>query len=137
MFARFGEYDTWLPDVTRHPDVLTLIAEADGGPIGFALVAFDEAVPGEAELLAIAVAPGWQCRGVGRRLLAAAEERARGRAATGPAALRLTVAEDNLPALRLFREAGYVRDARPAGRYPGGQRSLEYRRELPPGPSGA
>lgn len=53
--------------------------------------------------LAIAVAPGWRGRGVGRRLIEALLEQARSQ---GVLAASLSVEQDN-PALRLYEAAGF------------------------------
>lgn len=59
----------------------------------------------EIELLTIAVAPAWQRRGVGRRLLHGLMARAR---EDGMQAMFLEVASGNPPALQLYRQAGFV-----------------------------
>jgi ribosomal-protein-alanine N-acetyltransferase len=89
------------------------------GPGGFAVDAQDgfalgRVIAGEAELLTIAVDPAAQGAGQGRALLDAFEEAARGRA--GESAF-LEVAQDNAPALALYRAAGWAETGRRPGYY--------------------
>ncbi|AJE48557.1 GNAT family N-acetyltransferase [Celeribacter indicus] len=81
-----------------------------GGP-GFAL---GRAVAGEAELLTIAVMPDARGQGAGRRLLRDYEATAQ---AAGARMSFLEVAEDNLPAITLYRSAGYRESGRRGGYY--------------------
>jgi GNAT superfamily N-acetyltransferase/DNA-binding transcriptional ArsR family regulator len=126
----------WRPDVQlpptewvlAHPQVsvfhedwgragdVALVAESAGSPVGLTWYRrFTEAAHGEGFVdeatpeLAIAVAEGHRGRGIGRRLMEAAHERAR---ANGIARLSLSVDEDN-PARRLYASLGYV-DYEPA-----------------------
>lgn len=76
-----------------------------GRPLGFSLT---RTVAGESELLLLAVAPGSQRRGVGRRLLGHFLDRAR---ADGARRVHLEVRDGN-PAIAMYRNAGF----KPAGR---------------------
>lgn len=67
---------------------------------------------GEAEILSVAVARGQQGRGIAQRLLISHLGRLM---ALGAHAVFLEVDEDNVPALRLYRRAGF----REVGRRPG------------------
>ncbi len=80
-------------------------------PHGFALgrVAADEA-----ELLTLAVAPAARRQGIGRQLLAAFEAAAQRRGAT---IAFLDVADDNCPAIALYRSAGYAETGRRVAYY--------------------
>ena len=69
VFERFGDYDTMLPEWMSRPWVWTFIAEAANEPVGFAMFTARVGGDAEVELLAIAVSPAWQVRGVGRLLL--------------------------------------------------------------------
>ena len=94
------------------------------------MYSLEEIGAGEIDLVAIAVAPAWQSRGIGRRLLAHVE-RASGRLALeADVSIRLAVAEDNTPARTLFEKAGYVLVAGAEGVYPRGQRSLTLRKRI-------
>jgi ribosomal protein S18 acetylase RimI-like enzyme len=125
VFSRFGRYDVTLPPLVGLPWTHTIVAVADEVPVGFAICGLEDRVGAVAELIAIAVEPGWHGRGVGRLLLEGAETVAV-EASYGPGApvLRLSVAEDNAPARRLFDRAGYRRVEGEEGTYPAGQRSI-------------
>ena len=115
VFTRFGDYDVTLPGLIGVSWILTVVAETEGRPVGFAMLSLET---DEADLVAIAVTPSMQRRGIARRLLEHVEEQVH----SGP--ITLTVAEDNLPARRLFESAGFSVVADESGRYPGGQRSV-------------
>lgn len=83
------------------------VAETDG----FILV---RAVAGEAEIITLAVAPPARRRGLARRLIEQAVVRA---LALGAEALFLEVAEDNVPALGLYRGLGFEVVGRRRGYY--------------------
>ena len=70
-----------------------------------------------ARLYSIAVDPARRGQGLGRRLLADAEARAREAGCRG---LRLEVRQDNAEALRLYESAGYRREAALPGYYDDG-----------------
>jgi ribosomal protein S18 acetylase RimI-like enzyme len=132
-FEHFGDYDRLLPEWARTPGIELTVAEEDGQRVGLTLLGFFDEPPrpsAVADLLAIAVAATHRRRGVGRQLLLAAVKRARELARVNVVcALRLTVAEANLPARRLFESAGFDYLPRHDGHYPKGQRAL--RMELP------
>lgn len=129
-FARFGDYDATLPPLLALPWIRTYVAVSEHLPVGFAICSLENVVIGEVELLAIAVRAEWQSQGVARRLLARVEELARERIESPLAAVRLTVAEDNDRARRVFERFGFTRVAGEPGHYPGGQRSLEMIKRL-------
>jgi ribosomal protein S18 acetylase RimI-like enzyme len=126
VFGAYGSYDRYVREWLGSPQVLTLVAEADGVPAGAALLAASS--PGEAqlELLAIGVEPAVQGRGVGSLLLRQAISLARTLPAQPPRRrvreIRLTVAEGNARAERLFARHGF-RVLPGAGIYPAGQRA--------------
>lgn len=80
-------------------------------PEGFAL---GRVVLDEAEVLTIAVAPAARKQGVGQRLLTELIGRLAGRGATS---VFLEVATGNVPALALYRAAGFAEAGRRRGYY--------------------
>jgi ribosomal protein S18 acetylase RimI-like enzyme len=90
----------------------TVVAEVSGTPVGFALLAYQTLPrdygpwrrPVAARLNAIAVVPEKEGRGIGRRLLSAAEETAR---ASGAVSVWLLTAETNRRARTLFASGGF------------------------------
>jgi ribosomal-protein-alanine N-acetyltransferase len=84
-----------------------------------------------ADLLAIGVAPAHQRRGVGRTLLDFAVDVAMSHPQE-VRELRLTVADDNAPALALFLRSGFVVLDPTHGAYDKGQRALRMRKRLEP-----
>lgn len=139
LFLVYGSYDQYVADWFSSNEVATYVAERDGLPVGFCMIrihpAGQEASPATAELLAIAVAPEHQSRGVGGALL----ERcfAFARESEPPAAeIRLSVAEGNSRAQRMFARNGF-RIARSTGVYPAGQRALFMVKTLRPAPAPA
>jgi ribosomal protein S18 acetylase RimI-like enzyme len=140
VYADLGDYGKIIPSWMKHPGVMTFVEVdlEDGAEVrrGFILLGFyepDDLLPGglAAHLLAIAVAPAHQRRGVGRSLLELAVDVARLTRRDRPVhELRLTVAETNAPALALFHQAGFeILDPR-HGAYDGGQRAMRMRRSL-------
>ncbi len=135
VFADYGDYGRIIPDWLAHDGVLTSVGEEEERLVGFSMVGFYRIDPTTvlyaADLLAIAVAPDAQGRGVGRQLLKhtiAKAEAARRRLPVRE--LRLSVAEPNLRALKLFRAAGFIELPGEHGRYDGGQRALHMARLL-------
>lgn len=131
VFARFGDYDATLPETMGLSWVRTIVAETGGRAVAFAMYSLEALAVREIELLAIAVEPEWQSRGIGRRLLehveGAAPTLVRGR---GTAWVHLNVAEDNEAARRLFESSGYLPTGTEHGHYAGGQRSIGMRKRL-------
>jgi ribosomal-protein-alanine N-acetyltransferase len=81
----------------------------------------------EAEILSVAVARGWQGRGLARRLL---DLHLRRLAGLRLRAVFLEVDEDNKPARRLYARAGFREVGRRPGYYSGGKSALVLRRDL-------
>lgn len=109
------------------PGTVTLMALAGDHPVGFVLA---RSGGGEAEIITICVAPEGRGRGVGQLLLARAMASV---AALGADTMFLEVADDNLPAISLYRHCGFVEVGRRTGYYArGGSRvdALIWRRDL-------
>jgi len=137
VFSRFGDYDRTLPVLIQDSLVRTVVAQARDGAVGFAMYSPEDLPPGEIDLLAIAVTPEWQSRGVGRFLLEHVETAARRLAPGGVTpCVRITVAEDNRAARSLFETSGYLRVPGEQSFYAGGQPSMAMCKRLAPLPGG-
>ncbi|PWR20243.1 GNAT family N-acetyltransferase [Zavarzinia aquatilis] len=95
------------PDDPWDADALRPLAFAPGAialivPGGFILL---RVAADEAEVITLAVDPGWRRRGIGGRLLAAGLGRA---TQAGATTAFLEVAIDNIAAIALYREAGFT-----------------------------
>jgi ribosomal-protein-alanine N-acetyltransferase len=97
--------------------------------IGHSLVGFilSRLVAGEAEILSVAIKPGWRGRGFSRPLL---DLHLRRLAGLGTGTVFLEVDEKNAPAVRLYRKAGFYDVGRRMGYYGGGATALVLRRDL-------
>lgn len=92
----------------RHPPGDHLVAELDGSVVGYVRLQPPTPLPESRWVLGInglAVAPSARGRGVGRALLAAAEDQAR---RAGAVKLSLRVLGTNTAALRLYERAGFT-----------------------------
>ncbi len=81
----------------------------------------------EAEILSIAVAASWRSRGLARQLL---DMNLRRLAGCGARTVFLEVDENNTPARRLYRRAGFREVGRREGYYERGATALILRRDL-------
>lgn len=103
-----------VPALREQPGALVLLAISEGRVVGIASCFFGFSTFAARPLLNIhdlAVLPEYRGRGIGRALLAAAEERA---VARGCCKVTLEVLETNTGARRLYRESGF-RDFELAG----------------------
>jgi ribosomal protein S18 acetylase RimI-like enzyme len=139
-FAALGNYRDILPAWLAQENVMAWVAEVDGERRGFSVVGFfqdDSGGKNVADLLALAVEPAWQSRGLGRTLLAHAVAMASATAQAGHLReLRLCVADDNFIGQRLYRTSGFRRVAGDFGAYPGGQRAVRMAYDLVTGTGG-
>jgi [ribosomal protein S18]-alanine N-acetyltransferase len=105
-------------------NVVTHRITAGGKLIGFILsrVAADEA-----EILSVAISPGWRGRDLSRRLL---DLHLRRLAGIGTRSVFLEVGAQNAPACRLYRRAGFQEVGRRHGYYGDGATALVLRRDL-------
>ncbi len=97
--------------------------------IGRTLIGFilSRMTAGEAEILSVAIAPSWRGRGFARPLL---DLHLRRLAGLGGRTVFLEVGEQNSPACRLYRRAGFVEVGRRQGYYDSGATALVLRRDL-------
>jgi len=135
VFAVFGEYGSWLPGYIAHPGVWSFVYEEDAVVLGFVMLGVIEPEERGAgrlgDLLALAVADGHQGRGLGTALLEKVCEKARYlKHVVNLEEVRLTVAEPNERARRLFAWFGFVPIEGDHGRYDKGQRALRLRLAL-------
>ncbi len=133
VFSYLGDYGRILPAWLVHDGVLTWIAELGDRPVGYTMLGFYPVKRGEyvADLLAIAVAPPAQGRGIGKQLLEHAVAQARAAKKRLPLKeLRLSVADTNARARRLFVQFGFRLMDGDHGLYDGGQIALHMSRKL-------
>ena len=144
VFDQFGDYGTFLPGYLKHPSVFTTIYE-DEQPCGFVMVALvlsTQALPGQpepppegmdgrehewldGEILAIAVSPAHQSRGVGTRLMSHTLDLARAwHESSSLRSVQLNVADTNHHAIAFFRRSGFEVLDPSDGQYPKGQQSI-------------
>jgi ribosomal-protein-alanine N-acetyltransferase len=97
--------------------------------IGRTMVGFilSRMAAGEAEILSVAIAPAWRGRGFARPLL---DLHLRRLAGLGVRAVFLEVDENNEPACRLYRNAGFSEVGVRKGYYQEGAAALVLRRDL-------
>lgn len=132
-FASLGNYRRAMLDWLENPGVATRVATTDGAVAGFVMVAvLDDGEGRHGYVLAIGVGDAHRQRGLGRQLLDLGlevldEEHER----LAFSEVRATVAEDNAPAQRLFRSAGFTVQDQTHAIYPGGQRALTVCRAIP------
>jgi ribosomal protein S18 acetylase RimI-like enzyme len=137
VYAQLGDYREILPAWIDHPGVSSFIHADDATKErhGFTLVGFYDApdLPGGlvADLMAIAVAPAHQRKGIGHRLLEHAIDFAtRAGEHVAVPELRLTVAESNTGAHKLFQGFGFLVHDATHGVYDSGQRAIRMKRSL-------
>ncbi|MCT7374680.1 GNAT family N-acetyltransferase [Chelativorans salis] len=105
----------------RRETAQMIVADRDGTLVGYCLVLFRKSSR-IARLYSLAVAPSHAGSGLGRILLAAAEEAARRQ---GRLSLRLEVREDNLRAIGLYERSGYRRLGSKPGYYEDGVAAIK------------
>jgi ribosomal-protein-alanine N-acetyltransferase len=124
VFSVYGPYRTTVSRWFESGVTMTFISIARGRPVGFVMIG---ALQGEreeetrAEVLAIAVTPEFQQRGIGEALLRYAQKCVK---QVGEFKLILHTAKENLAAQKLFLKVGYKPVAIKKGFYPSGQDAL-------------
>jgi ribosomal protein S18 acetylase RimI-like enzyme len=135
VFGYLGDYGAFLPRYLEDQWVTTVIDAEPGGVRGFVMVGLApsrQAGGGAvADLLAIAVAPGHQGRGLGTRLMARALELAAELAGRYDVhTLELSVADTNPGAQRFFARHGFEVVDATEGLYPNGQVAIRMARPI-------
>lgn len=116
LFEQPWSAETFLSELAYVPESRWYVVAADGsGVLGYAGL---RAVPPEADVQTLAVAPGARGRGVGRMLLDALLGEAARRGCTQ---VFLEVRSDNAPALGLYAARGFERQGLRRGYYGPGQ----------------
>lgn len=130
VFAVYGtDYGLMIPAYARDVRVITLLYEENRVPVGFIQVGFLEA-PGNrrdliADILAVAMAPGFQGRGYGSVLFHRVFELLRPMRERGTVTdVQLTVADSNGRAIALFRRLGFEILDDEYGTYEGNQKAI-------------
>jgi ribosomal protein S18 acetylase RimI-like enzyme len=125
VFLEFGSYDRYIQEWFGEPIVSTFVAEVEGAPVGFVMLAIHPQRPttdAVGEIISIAVAPEHRSTGIGAALLDRAIAHAR-ESSLGLREIRLSVAEGNARAQRMFARRAF-RIGHVVGVYPAGQRAL-------------
>ena len=130
VFSAFGPYEEMIPTWLMYETTVTIVACIDGIPVGFAMIGdpfsrYD--LRQLTELLAIAVDPEKQRKGIGGLLLSEAEKKA---TELGIRRIFLHTATGNLPARRLFTQAGYRPWEIKRSFYPKGQDAIAMLKNL-------
>jgi [ribosomal protein S18]-alanine N-acetyltransferase len=134
VFQHLGDYGRILPTWLLHDGVLTHVAEEAGVAVGYTMLGFyplgTAGASGlVADLLAIAVSSRAQGRGVGRKLLQHAINHVRDAQKRLPVReIKLSVADNNARARKLFSEFGFTLVPGEHGYYDGGQVALHMSR---------
>ena len=124
VFSMFGNYDDILTNWFLQPGVLTIIVMEETDPLGFAMLGLAREGDFESyagELLAMAVIPEYQRRGIGNALLTNIESLA---LQYGLSELHLHTARDNKAACSFFKKAGFKIIGFRQSYYPKGQPAL-------------
>ena len=132
VFRRYGKYDEIVPAWLLQPGVITLLILKGSYPLGFAMLALTRQQPLEprrADLLAIAILPAHERRGVGSALLSHMEKLALD---YGVREIHLWTAHDNLQALYFFQKAGFEIIGSEGRYYPRGQPAYNMSKSLYP-----
>jgi ribosomal protein S18 acetylase RimI-like enzyme len=135
VFDDLGDYRMVLPTWLASADVITSLAEdvderGVGTPLGLTMLGlYSDGSNAFGDLLAIAVAPAAQRRGVGTLLLSHLIEEA-SRPEHKLREIRLSVAEGNMVGRRLFARFGFELVHGDHGTYDRGQRVLHMKRAM-------
>lgn len=129
VFSKYGPYDGILGSFFQEGGGPCFIAEAGGLRCGFLILGrpFGEADKGEVEIVALAVSPRMQRRGIAGALLEKAEDTLRH---AGVSHVLIHTGLDNKPALAFFEARGFTPlEIRPSF-YPMGQSAAAMKKKL-------
>lgn len=132
VFSVYGPYEEIIPRWSSFPHIITVVVEEKGQRTGFAMI--NPTLGGgvsRGELLAIAISPECQRRGIGGRLLRHMEGLARD---LGVEELLIHTAAVNQVAHRFFGRDGFIQRGFVDCYYPMGQQAVEMSKRLPMGP---
>jgi len=124
VFSVYGPYSSTVSQWFESGVTLTLLSTVGGRPAGFVMIGAlpaDEEGQTHAEVLAIAVTPEFQRRGIGCELLQFAQKEAEN---LGERRLFLHTARENLAAQKLFLSNGFRPVQSKPRFYPSGQDAL-------------
>ncbi|MFQ5841401.1 MAG: GNAT family N-acetyltransferase [Thermodesulfobacteriota bacterium] len=129
VFSAYGQYDEIIPRWASFHHIITVLVEERGQARGFAMINPSLGARNEAkgELLAIAVCPEYQRRGIGKKLLRHMEDLAGN---LGIEEMVIHTAEINEAAHRFFATNGFIQRGSVDSYYPKGQKALEMSKTL-------
>jgi len=130
VFSKYGNYEEIVFGWYEEPEVITEIITEKNTPLGFAMLAMEKEKvfrARRAHLLAIAILPEYQRKGIGKALLASVEDLAR---QYGGKEIVLMTAVDNETALAFFQNAGFGVIGAEDHYYPKGQQALAMHKRL-------
>ncbi len=124
VFSVYGPYGEIIARWASFPHIITVVVEGRGRPRGFAMINPALGTQGlrKAELMAIAVVPEYQGRGIGRKLLEYMEELAR---SLEIQEMLIHTAAINKAANRFFAKNGFIQRGSVECYYPMGQEAME------------
>ena len=139
VFDELGAYASLLDKFFQARGVFTYVARQDGRVVGFVMLGFvpwsggsEQGAPWIGDVLAIAVRPEVQGRGIGSALMKEALELAGEMAEWRDVRrLQLTCAKDNERAQEFFRRFGFEITDHEHGTYSSGQKAVRMSRPYP------
>ncbi len=123
-FSQYGPYEDMLERWFQSGTTETLLALMEKRPVGFAMLGRHQGEWGSrqiAELLAIAVEPGKQKKGIGNSLI---QEIVRKASELGIETVALYTGIENMAAQKLFKKNGFIPSKIKKSFYPRGQDAL-------------
>ena len=129
VFSAYGPYHEIITRWASFPHIITVVVQEKGKSRGFAMInpILNAQNETKGELLAIAVSPQYQRRGIGKRLLGYMEDLAR---TFGIEEMDIHTAVINEAAHRFFVKNGFIQRGSVDRYYPLGQKALEMSKTL-------